>query len=311
MPAKQTLPPSLSVVIPAFNEEGALTIFLPEVITFCEAKGYALIVVNDGSTDGTGSVLDRFRSHSCLTVIRNKVQTGYGGAVKRGIAAVETNFLVTIDADGQHALEDVEKLFDEILASDADMIVGRRDRIEDENRYRRFGKASIRSIARVLMPLPICDLNSGMKIYHSKLAQRYSPICPDSMAFSDIITLTFINQKHLVLERPIQIRPRTHGVSTIGTMTAVETVKEILNIVVLFNPMRIFFPLAATLAVSGILWGVPIALQNRGISVGAMMAIVSSVLFFCLGLIAEQLSVIRKRDITHVDPGVSTRSDPP
>jgi glycosyltransferase involved in cell wall biosynthesis len=288
----------LTIVIPAYNEESALPAHLPEVISFCEERGYRLIVVDDGSTDSTASILKGFEQHDCLTVITNKVQQGYGGAIKRGIAAAETDYIATIDADGQHLVDDVETLFKETLATDADMIVGRRTNIEAKDWYRNLGKALIRGIAKLLMPLHIHDINSGMKIYNTALAQHYSELCPDSMAFSDVITLTFINQKHRVLERAIRIRPRTLGVSTIGNMTALDTVRQILNIVVLFNPMRIFFPSALVLIVFGILWEIPIAMRGRGLSVAAMLAMVSGVIFFFLGLIAEQLSLLRKRGIT-------------
>lgn len=288
---------SLTLVIPAYNEESALAAHLPEVISFCEHNGHALIVVDDGSEDRTPEVLTQFGGHACLTVIRNKVRTGYGGAIKRGIAAARTEYVATIDADGQHSVDDVRNLHEEILATDADMIVGQRDMIEGESLYRKVGKTLIRLIAKILLPVHIRDLNSGMKIYNTNLVQKYSPLCPDTMAFSDIITLTFISQRRLVLERPINIRPRVHGVSTIGVMTALDTVREILNIVVLFNPMKLFFPIAALLFVSGVVWGVPIVLRGRGVSVGALLGVTSGLMFFFLGLIAEQLSLIRKSGI--------------
>ena len=179
-----------------------------------------------------------------LSGIRNKVRQGYGGAIKCGIAAAKTDYIVTIDADGQHLMDDVQTLFEEICATDADMIVGGRTNIEGEGWYRKLGKILIRGIAKALMPLNVHDINSGMKVYNTELARRYSELCPDSMAYSNVITLAFINQKHLVLERPIRILPRTHGTSTIDTMTALDTVRQILNIVVLFNPiLNIYQPL--------------------------------------------------------------------
>ena len=135
-----------------------------------------------------------------------------------------------------------------------------------------------------------------MKILNTKLAQKYLSLCPDSMAFSEVITLVFISDRHLVVEHPIRIRDRIAGSSTITTATAFETMMEILNIVVLFNPIRIFLPISLLSLLLGVLWGLPIVLRNGGISVGAMLAIVTGIIFFFLGLLAEQISMIR-RDI--------------
>jgi hypothetical protein len=71
---------------------------------------------------------------------------------------------------------------------------------------------------------------------------------------------------------------------------------EILNIVVLFNPLRIFLPISAVSLVLGFAWGLPIVLRGNGVSVGAMLAIVTGVIFFLLGLLAEQISMIRRGD---------------
>jgi hypothetical protein len=107
----------------------------------------------------------------------------------------------------------------------------------------------------------------------------------------------FIHRKHLVQEIPITIHPRIAGESTINTLTAIETVKQILNLVVLFNPIRIFFPFAIFFFVISFAWGLPVVLRGRGVSVGAMLGMVTSIFFFFFGLVAEQLSLIRKEKI--------------
>ena len=113
------------------------------------------------------------------------------------------------------------------------------------------------------------------------------------MAFSDVITLIFIKKRHLVLEHPITIKQRAAGKSTINTFTAIQTIMEIINIAMLFNPLRIFLPLSIFCIGFGLAWGIPIMLRARGVSVGAMLAIVTGLLCFFFGLIAEQLSAMR------------------
>ncbi len=113
------------------------------------------------------------------------------------------------------------------------------------------------------------------------------------MAFSDVITLTFISQRNLVLEHPITVKNRRAGKSTIGINTAFETIMEIINITMLFNPLKIFLPSSIFFLVFGFGWELPIALAGRGISIGALLAIVLGVLFLAIGLLASQLSAIR------------------
>ena len=290
--------PKLSIVIPAYNEEESLPPYLPEVLEFVQANNMKLIVVNDGSKDRTAEILKGFSGYHELEVVTHKKNRGYGGALKSGIKAAKTDYVITIDADGQHYLEDVKILFAKTLEQDADMIIGSRKGLKSTSWYREFGKGLIRSIANILMPLEIYDINSGMKIYNTELAQKYLPLCPDSMAFSDTIALVFISQHHLVLEHPIRIKERIGGVSTISTRTAFETVMEILNIVVLFNPMRIFLPMAFASILFGIAWGLPfIIFKGKGVSTLALLAIITGLIMFFLGLIAEQISLIRKTQI--------------
>lgn len=284
---------SLTVVIPVYNEGETLPSFAPSLIEFCRAKGWPVIFVNDGSRDNTKQILDSLSSSPDVHILQHKVNRGYGGALKTGISHVTTPFLVTMDGDGQHNPEDVEAIFRFAIENDADMVVGKRNGRSGSNLYRTLGKFLIRSFTKILMPLPITDLNSGFKLYRTELAKRYITVCPDSMAFSDVIALVFLNERNLVLEHPIRTSPRKVGQSTINTFTAFETVIQVLNIALMFNPLKVFLPISIFCILAGLGWGIPIVLLGRGVSVGAMLAIVMGLLFFVLGLIASQLSAIR------------------
>jgi glycosyltransferase involved in cell wall biosynthesis len=265
------------------------------------------IFVNDGSCDHSRQILDQLSDSPEVRVVHHKVNRGYGGALKTGISHVTTPFLLTMDGDGQHSPHDVEKILQFAIERDADMVVGQRDERGSTGAYRTLGKFLIRSFTKILMPLPISDLNSGFKFYRTDLAKRYMTVCPDSMAFSDVITLVFLSEHNLVLEYPIQVSPRKTGQSTINTFAAFETLIQVLNIALMFNPLKLFLPVSASCMLAGFGWGIPFVLLGRGVSVGAMLAIVSGLLFFVLGLIASQLSAIRMerlRDLPKLDqPG--------
>lgn len=290
MPEKR----KLSVIIPSYNEAENLKLILPQLISFCKRHQWEIILVNDGSQDNSKEILEGFSHEDNFTAIHHKLNKGYGGAIKSGIRACQTEYLITIDADGQHRLEDIENLYHCITSKDADMIVGSRRGIKSASFSRGIGKSIIRMLAKILMNVPIHDINSGMKIYRTDLAMKYLNLTPNTMSFSDIITLCFINNRHLVLEEPIQINARLQGESTIGMETAFQTVMEIINIVVLFNPMKIFLPISLLTLLSTLGWGIPLIVEERGVSVGTLLGFISAILFFFLGLIAEQLSLIRR-----------------
>lgn len=290
--------PTLTIVIPVYNEEKALPFVLPELIAFVNQNGYNLVLTNDGSRDNSLQVLrNAVANEPRCKVVNHKVNRGYGGAIKSGILESETDFVITIDADGQHYLEDVTKLFNFLKERDADMVVGSRKGEAEASAIRSVGKSIIRSVAKILMPINIYDINSGMKIYNTSLAKKYIKLCPDSMAYSDVIALVFISQRHLVLEESIRIKVRAAGESTIGARTAFETIMEILNVVILFNPMRVFLPIALFFMLGGAVWEAQFLLTGRGVSIGANLLLVSGIIFFTLGLITEQLSQIRKKQI--------------
>jgi len=296
--------PLLTVVVPVYNEEQALPSLASCLIELCQAKGWMTIFVNDGSRDHTRQILDQLSSSQNVRVVHHKVNRGYGGALKTGIRYVTTPYLVTMDGDGQHRQEDIERIFKFARENDADMVVGKREGKDLSSVYRAIGKSLIRTFTRILMPLPIKDLNSGFKFYRTDLAQRYITVCPDSMAFSDVITLVFLYERNLVMEYPIRISTRTMGQSTISILTAFETVIQVLNATVIFNPLRVFLPISIVCILAGLGWGIPIILLGRGVSVGAMLAIVTGLLFFVLGLLASQLSAIRMerlRDLPGID----------
>lgn len=288
------LKPELTIVIPAYNEEENLKIILPDLIAFVEQRNWKLIITNDGSKDNTKTVLKDYEHSVHLKVVHHKLNKGYGAAIKSAIQACDTEYVITIDADGQHRLEDVDKLFALVKSTDADMIVGSRKGAKDASFLRSIGKSIIRATAKLMLTVPVYDINSGMKIYRTELAKQYLYLTPNNMPYSDIITLIFISNRHLVLEEPIVVKDRLKGESTIGIQTAFETIMEIVNMIFLFNPMKIFLPVSIISFLISLAWGVPIILRGQGVSSGALLGFISSLIFFFLGLIAEQLTLIRK-----------------
>jgi len=278
---------SLTIVIPAYNEASSLPAVLDSLRTARIGDGppAAIIVVDDGSSDDTAHVAER---HGAM-VVRHARNLGYGAALKSGFRRAETCFVATMDADGQHTVEALASVWAQRL--EADMVVGARSGLHSPL-WRMPGKWCLLRMARYLSRQPIPDLNSGLRVYRRDVLTRYLHICPAGFSLTTTITLALLNRGWRVVYTPIVVRPRT-GRSTVTVVTGLETTILILRIVALFSPLRVFVPAAAAIGAFGILWGVPIALAGRGISVGSMLAIVTAVILFALGLLCDQISQLR------------------
>lgn len=284
----------LTVVVPVYNEAESLPIILPALVSYCSCRGWYIIIVNDGSVDATSLILKEYESHPLVKIFHHKINRGYGGAIKTGIRNTETELVVTIDADGQHRLEDIDRLAYFLHESNADMAIGCRKGQKGSNLYRELGKWIIRSVVKMMMPIEIYDINSGFKLYRTDLAKIITSVCPDTMAFSEVMTVAFIYLRNKVIEVPIQISKRIGGQSTISTQTAFQTVLELINITMLFRPIRVYFPISMIFLVLGLIWGMPIILAGRGVSVGAMLIIIAGILFLFIGLVCEQIALFRR-----------------
>ena len=284
----------LTIVLPCYNEAENIPLFFPELLAFAQEKHFSVIAVNDGSSDGSEKLLSAFTErYPNFILISHKLNRGYGAALKTGLRAVKTDFAITIDADGQHRLEDVEKCFAFIQETNADIVVGGRQN-NQSGTYRTLGKMIIKLFAKSLLKLPVNDLNSGMKCYRMDEVRDYLELCPDTMAFSDVVLLLMANDRKLVLETPIKIMARTAGKSTIGLRSAIDTAAEILNLAVLLRPMTTFFRMGSIFVILGIGWGMFTYIRSVEITSTAVMLMIFGFMCFVLGLLGEQLSKLRK-----------------
>ena len=276
----------LTVIMPCYNEAEVIASVLPEIIRVVRENNWRFIVVDDGSTDDSYRILQEFSADG-VTVLHHKLNRGYGAAIKTGIRAAETKYVVTIDADGQHDPADLKRLLDIALEKDADMVVGGRSE-NMSSLYRSLGKAVIKKITHWLVDFDVQDQNSGLKLYDRETALRFLPVTPDTMAYSDTILLLFVDKRHLVIEEPIKVRPRSGGKSTISARTAFDTLSEIFNLVIMFHPMKLFFPLSLILAAAGVAWAIRSILLYAVISIGGAFILLTAMLVFLMGIIIEQ-----------------------
>jgi glycosyltransferase involved in cell wall biosynthesis len=279
--------PELSIVIPALNESDAIQAVLEDIHSNFRGLHFEVIVVDDGSTDETGSKASLLGAR----VIRHAQTKGYGAALKTGIRQARGEYVLTMDADGQHRGSDALRLWQE--RADNDMVVGQRQGIIHSSLWRMPGKWLLGWLANYLTRQRIPDLNSGMRLFRRATILKYLHICPSGFSFSTTSTMALFNRGCSVAYIPIEVNKRI-GKSTVSIGTGIDTLILILRIAVLFDPLRLFIPISVSIGLVGAVWNIPYFLSGRGIiSTGSTMTILTAVLVFGLGLLCDQISQLR------------------
>jgi len=278
---------AVTIVIPAYNEAEHLGEVLDDLLPQLNGQIAEVVVVDDGSADETAAEAEA----RAVTLIRHPVNRGYGASLKTGIRHATTPFVVTMDSDGQHRVEDVLAVC--AAAQDFDLVVGQRTELIHSTIWRMPGKWFLTWVASYLSRTTIPDLNSGLRVFRREEVLKYLRLCPDGFSFSTTSTMAFLCRGHRVHWLPIQVRARQGGTSMVKLRTGMDTLVLILRLATLFNPLRIFLPAAIWCWVISILWGLPYLLMGRGVSTGASLAVMLGVLLLALGLLSDQISQLR------------------
>jgi glycosyltransferase involved in cell wall biosynthesis len=280
----------LSLVIPAFNEAACLRETLQLLAKTLGDLPYEseIIVVNDGSTDNTAQVL---ASVPGIRVVNHPRNRGYGASLKSGSRQSTGDVVLFFDADGQHDPLDIRRLIEAL--GGADMVVGARQGLFHSPAWRMPGKWFLKRLANYLTNQDIPDLNSGFRAIRRTVLLQYLHLCPDKFSFTSTLTMALFAEGHEVIYVPISVRPRV-GSSTVTMLTGFETILLLLRLITLFNPMRVFLPTSLVLMAMGIGWSSIFIWNSRGLSVGGMLLIMTAVLMFFVGLIADQVAAIRR-----------------
>ena len=273
----------LSIVIPAYNEEGAIAEEIDRIHSELANVDfrYELIVVDDGSKDRTAEIASQKRCR----LLRQPQNRGYGAALKRGIKDARSELVLITDADGTYPPSAIAKLW--ALRDSHDMVVGSRTGADVHiPLLRRPAKWFLRVLAAYLAGHPILDLNSGLRLMRKSQVRRYVHILPQGFSFTTTITLALLCNNLSVGYVPIDYAARV-GNSKIRAVDAYHFTMLILRVIVLFNPLKVFLPLGAALFLAGgAKFGYDITRDD--LSESAIMAIISSIMVWSVGLLADQ-----------------------
>lgn len=202
--------PLLSIIIPAYNEEKRLPDSLKEIIDFADRQpfGIEIMVVDDGSEDGTATLIDEFHSHHPFVSVTRNPHRGKGHAVKTGMLTARGEYLFLCDADLSMSIDQVETFLPPHQEEGYDIVIGSRE-IEgakryDEPAYRHFMGRIFNLIVRIFAVRGFQDTQCGFKSFKREAARDvFSLQTMDGFGF-DVEVLFIAQQKgYRILELPI------------------------------------------------------------------------------------------------------------
>lgn len=284
----------LSIVIPCKDEAEAIGATIADIHQVFSDELPEIIVVDDGSRDGTGDIAGKLPG---VLVVRNERSRGYGEAIKTGIRKAKGDFVCNMDGDGQHRAQDVRRLYENAALNR--LVVGRRS--DPGQGARRAARTLLRWWSQSIGGIEIHDSNSGLMAFPRTMVIRMLPFLPEGMAYSDSFKLLFHLLGLDVTEVVIEVRERQGGRSKNTATAGIRTLVSTLIMVVLINPTRIFIPVAFGMFCVGTLWAIPFLLMNRGLTVVSLTLLLGSVIFLLFGVLFKVLACISRSLILHLE----------
>jgi glycosyltransferase involved in cell wall biosynthesis len=229
--------PRVLIIIPCYNEEGAIAKLLTEIAQ-CR-KHYETIVIDDGSQDATYQIARQYSP--TVKLLRN---LGIGGAVQTGIKYAQGkdfDFCIQIDGDGQHPPGEICKLLQAYRQAPRSIIVGSRYLQHDSFRStwaRRFGGQVIARALSTLFPQSaVTDPTSGMRLMDRKAIRFFAQNYPHD--FPEPISLAWALKEGLAVgEVPVMMRARDHGSSSIIGLKPIVYMMRVLGYIALARLLR-------------------------------------------------------------------------
>lgn len=287
IPSSEYLGKNLSIIIPAFNEDAGITETLHTLMAALpEAE---IIVVDDGSTDGTAKNVLQFNN---VRLFRNRFNSGYGASLKVGMLAASNSLVAWFDADNEHRAEDLRDMVVRLEQSNLAAVIGERQ-TRGSTRLRVWGKFIISLLVRALKSKPIRDLNCGLRVFRRDIILRYLQVLPDGFSASLTSTMVLLELGYPLEFHPISLNSRI-GNSKVVLADGFAVLALVLRIIMLVAPMRIFLRGGAALLLLSFVYGSSAVLFfGTRFPIISMLLSVVGVVLCVLALIADQISQMR------------------
>ena len=289
------------VGIPAFNEEKNIAVLIIQLKKIADK----IIVCNDGSTDLTSKIAEELGA----TVVNHEKNLGYGAAIKSIFLKSKNlggDILVTFDADGQHRIEDINRVIDPIINGESDLVIGSRFLDENEKevpKYRKVGINVLTKITNATIKKQLTDSQSGFRAYSKKVLNELNP-AELGMGISTEILIKASTKNFRISEVPIKIiydgdtsthNPISHGSSVLFSTIKYTSIEHPLKFYGI--PSMIFFAIGVFFTYYSIEYYAEIGRLNTNLAlVSAGSILIAIVLFITCILLYSLVSVVREKN---------------
>ena len=289
----------ITIGIPAYNEEKNIA----SIITELKKIADSIIVCDDGSSDMTSEISKNLGA----VVISHKKNMGYGAAINsifQKSKEMKSDLLVTFDADGQHRVEDIEKVVEPIKNNVADLVIGSRflDKKSDIPNYRKIGIKVITQVTNASIKKKLTDSQSGFRAYNQRVLSQVSP-SDMGMGISTEILIKSSSKGLRIMEVPITVLyeggTSTHNPVSHGTSVLISTIKftSIEHPLKFYGiPSIIFLIIGSTFTYLAIQFYSEVGNLNTNLTViAAGTTLIGTILLISAILLYSLVSVVREK----------------
>ena len=289
----------LSVIIPAKNEAATIADVVSSLRSaYADAE---ILVVNDGSTDQT----EKLAEAAGAKVLSQPYAKGNGAAIKLGARYARGDVLLFMDADGQHTADEISGLLEQI-EDGFDMVIGARSREGQANISRAFANGIYNKLASWMVGHPVLDLTSGFRAVKADLFRQFLNLLPNGFSYPTTITMAFFRSGYSVKFIPVKVHKR-QGKSHISPLKdGIRFLLIMFKVLTLYSPLKFFVPLSFVLFSTGVGYYIYLYATQGRLSNMVVMMVLSSIIVFCFGLIAEQTTAL---SYSNLNPGDTKKRD--
>jgi glycosyltransferase involved in cell wall biosynthesis len=282
----------VSIIIPAYNEASSIGHLLESMVINGVCSNHEVIVIDDGSTDDTGKIAAQFP----VRLLKHETNKGYGASLKTGIRKANGELVITLDSDGQHDPLYIARALE--LLGEFDMVIGERGPDSFHVKNRKRGKKLIRKVGEYLVEQELPDFNSGFRGFDRKLILSMLHLMPNGFSFSTTSTLAFLKEGYSIGTFPIKVEERQGRASNVHFLKdGTKTLLLLFRIIMLFNPLKVFFPSSVIITFLGIIWGIYGFIAFERFSNSAIIVMTLGMFLFFFGLLADQIALLNRKKV--------------
>lgn len=276
----------VSAILPIYNESPeCIARILTKLRNAAQTYSLEIIFVDDGSALPVMMPQDQDN----IRLVRLPTNMGNGAAIKAGARVAKGELLLFMDADGQHAVEDIPKLL-ALIDQGYDMVVGARTAKSQASMGRHLANTIYNWLSSWMVGHRIPDLTSGFRLVNAKKFREFLYLLPNGFSYPTTITMAFFRAGYTVGYVPIDARARIGKSHIKAAKDSVRFFIIIFRVGTLYSPLKLFFPASVLFFVlAASYYGYTFVTESRFTNMSALL-FTASVLIFLIGLVSEQIT---------------------